>query len=222
MVWLLAGVFLIGLFVVPHFCSVWRRRADRRFEVRQRPIRDAVSLKEFADRMRKEAARGGSHSERQQLILDAAVSCTGAVCGIVYEPTDHRTLRAIAVAGLFPRVRQVNEKRSDLATTRARFVEAAFRQGDVSLDDDVAGRVAQSGREELWIDQSHERSADPTPDQISKLGSAMAVPLATSGQRLNVLVVGRFPDEAPFGPEDMRLLLAMVRHSGLRNSNDVE
>src|SRR5690606_37095185 len=109
MVWilLLGGVLGILVMLVP--LAHARREGDRVEAENQKLALDRQRLFDFMHLMTEALGEGLSRQELQQRIVHASILCTGALSACIFVQTERNTMRGVAVEGLFPPHRPLND-----------------------------------------------------------------------------------------------------------------
>src|SRR6186997_2841684 len=152
MFWIiLIGLVLgIGTMLVP--LARARGEADRVEQENQKLAQDRQRLIDFMHLMTEALGEGLSRQELQQRIVHASILCTGALSACIFEKTERNTMRGIAVEGLFPPHRPLNETLKGKLVTRAKFIEQVLKSEEFPMGEGAVGRVAETRRGELLAD----------------------------------------------------------------------
>src|SRR5262245_18638506 len=119
-----------------------RKESDRVVQENQKLAQDRQRWFDFMHLMTGAMGEGLSRQELQQRIVHASILCTGALSACIFEQTDHDTMRGIAVEGLFPPHRPLNETLKGKITTRAKFIEQVLKSEEFPISEGAVGRVA--------------------------------------------------------------------------------
>jgi len=215
-------IFLLGaaagiiVMLVPHVRA--RRELDHAEEQNQKLAQDRQRLFDFMHRMTEALGEGLSRQELQQRIVHAAILCTGALSACIFEETERRTMRGIAVEGLFPPHRPpAPEQRGRL--TRAKFIERVLESEEFPISEGIVGRVAQTRRGELLSDAAADPRMVRHEDPALRVRSAIVVPLVFRERFFGVLAVANPAGEGFFTEGDFTLMQSLAEQAALALHN---
>jgi len=216
-----AGLIVAALVVS---AALWRLRvAMRQARVLDARLQRLQQEKDMAVRFMQEMVEalgeGLDQAELFQRIVRAAVRCTGAVSGCVYEAGPDGTLRGAAVEGLFPPQKALAGDARDRIGTRARFVETVLRSEVLAPGEGVVGSVARTRKAECV----EHGAADPRlvahGDPALAVRSLIATPIEFRGRLIGVLAVANPADEQPFNDTDFSLVQSLGAQAALAVHN---
>jgi sigma-B regulation protein RsbU (phosphoserine phosphatase) len=214
---------IIGIIVGALLLAVPYRRARRAAyaagHASLKVARDRQRLLEFMHLMTEALGEGLSRAELQQRVVHAAIVCTGALSGCFFVKTERDTMRSVAVEGLFPPHRPLNDAAKAALTTRAKFVERVLKPEEFPITEGIVGRVARTRRGELLVDAA----ADPTivkhDDPALAVRSVIVVPLIFRDNFFGVLAVTNPARDRLFGADDFRLMESLAEQAALALHN---
>ena len=196
-----------------------RRESDRAEWENQKLAQARQRLFDFIHLMTEALGEGLSRQELQQRIVHASILSTGALSACIFAQTDHGTLRGIAVEGLFPPHRPLNEAATGQLTTRAKFIEQVLKSEEFPVGEGFVGRVAQQRRGELLADAATDPRMVKHADPALTVRSAIVVPLVFRERFFGVLAVTNPGGEEGFTEADFTLLQALAEQAALALHN---
>jgi sigma-B regulation protein RsbU (phosphoserine phosphatase) len=173
----------------------------------------------FMHEMVEALSEGVDRAALFQRIVRAAVRCTGAVSGCVYEVTPENRLRGVAVEGLFPPQGPLSEKVRERVASRARFVETVLRSEELAMGEGVVGAVAQTRKAECVERGAEDSRLVRHGDPALAVRSLIATPIEFRGRLIGVLAVANPADEQPFTDTDFSLVQSLGVQAGLAVHN---
>ena len=129
-----------------------RRQADHLDEENRKLAQDRQRLFDFMHLMTEALGEGLSREELHQRIVHASILSTGALSAAIFEKTERQTMRGVAVEGLFPPHRPLDDEIKGRLGTRAKFIEQVLKSEEFPISEGIVGRVARTGRGELLVD----------------------------------------------------------------------
>src|SRR5690348_8847930 len=108
MVWLALALLLALVGVLIQLSGV-RRSLDRAESEREQMQQERERVVDFMHHMVEALGEGLSREQLLQRIVHASILCSGALSACVFERTERNTMRGVAVEGLFPPHRPVDE-----------------------------------------------------------------------------------------------------------------
>ena len=196
-----------------------RRAEDRLVEENRKLAQDRERLFEFMHHMTEALGEGLSREELQQRIVHASILCTGALSACLFEETSRRTMRGVAVEGLFPPHRPLREASGGRIGTRAKFIEEVLKSEEFPVGEGVVGRVARTRRGELLADAAADPRMVRHEDPALAVRSVIVVPLGFRERFFGVLAVANPAGDAPFTPADLALLQSLAEQAALALHN---
>jgi sigma-B regulation protein RsbU (phosphoserine phosphatase) len=215
---LLVGLLLGSLAMLVPLARA-RRAADHSEEESQQLTQDRQRLLDFMHRMTEALGEGLARQELQQRIVHASILCTGALSACMFERTDRNTMRGVAVEGLFPPHRPLDETAQGAPTTRAKFIEQVLRFEEFPVAEGIVGRVASTGRGELLANAATDPQIVKHDDPALAVRSVIAVPLVFRGRFFGVLAVTNPAGDRPFSAGDFTLMLSLADQAALALHN---
>lgn len=216
-----AGLIVAALVVG---VALWRLRVTARearvLETRlQRLQQEKDMAVRFMQEMVEALSEGLGRADLFQRIVRAAVRCTGAVSGCVYEAGPDGSLRGAAVEGLFPPQKALAGGVRDRIGTRARFVETVLRSEVLAPGEGVVGTVAQTRKAECVEHGAADTRVVQHGDPALAVRSLIATPIEFRGRLIGVLAVANPADEQPFSEADFSLVQSLGVQAGLAVHN---
>src|SRR5665213_4370544 len=138
---LVLGILLGALAMVLPLLAA-RRRLERQEEQKQQFAQDRKRVIEFMHLMAEALGEGLTLQELRQRIVHASILCTGALSACIFEETTAKTMRGVAVEGLFPPHRPIPEGIKSRLATRAKFIEQVLKSEEFPVGEGVVGRSA--------------------------------------------------------------------------------
>ncbi len=211
----------IGLGIAVMLVPLARARgeADRVEQENQKLAQDRQRLIDFMHLMTEALGEGLSRQELQQRIVHAAILCTGALSACIFERTPRNTMRAIAVEGLFPPHRPLNETMKGKAVTRAKFIEQVLTSEEFPMNEGAVGRVAQTRRGELLADAASDPRMVKHDDPALAVRSVIVVPLVFRERFFGVLAVTNPAGDQLFNEADFTLMQSLAEQAALALHN---
>ncbi len=157
------------------------------------------------------AAAGPQTDYLLQRILFHAQQTAKARAGAIYftEP-DGDTLRARAVAGLFPPLADPGRAPDPAGTGFSERLEQAVRDAPVRLGVGLIGAVAADGRSLLIEDAELDPRVPQFSHEFLAVQTLLLVPMRFQNSVLGVLALANRIDDAPFLQSDLNLLQALA------------
>ncbi len=215
----LALVLAVTVVVLFTSLSRVRRSLDRAEAERQLMQQERERVVDFMHHMVEALGEGLTRQSLLQRIVHASILCSGALSACIFEKTDRNTMRGVAVEGLFPPHRPLDEIARSKLTTRAKFIEQVLKSEEFPIGDGIVGRVAQSGVGELLPDAASDPRVVKHDDPSLAVRSVIAVPLAFRGRFFGVLAVTNPADDHPFTPADFTLMQSLAEQAALALHN---
>ena len=212
------GIVIGGLAMLVPLARVCRH-LERQEDQKQRLAQDRKRVLEFMRLMAESLGEGMTLPELRQRIVHASILCTGALSGCFFEETAAKTMRGVAVEGLFPPHRPIPESAKSHLTSRAKFIEQVLRAEEFPLGDGIVGRVAQTGRGELVADAGADPRIVRHDDAALAVKSIIAMPVAFRGRVFGVLAVTNPADDRPFTDVDFSLLQSFAEQAAIALHN---
>jgi sigma-B regulation protein RsbU (phosphoserine phosphatase) len=211
---LVLGILLGALaMLVPYLRA--RRARERQEEAKQQFAQDRKRVIEFMHLMAEALGEGLTLQELRQRIVHASILCTGALSACIFEETAAKTMRGVAVEGLFPPHRPIPETIKSRLATRAKFIEQVLKSEEFPVGEGVVGRVAQTGRGELIADAVGDPRIIKHDDAALAVRSVIAVPLTFRDRVFGVLAVTNPADDREFTEVEFSLLQSLAEQAAL-------
>jgi sigma-B regulation protein RsbU (phosphoserine phosphatase) len=157
--------------------------------------------------------------ELRQRIVHASILCTGALSACIFEETPAKTMRGVAVEGLFAPHRPIPESAKSHLTSRAKFIEQVLKSEEFPMGEGVVGRVAQTRRGELIADAAADPRIVKHDDAALAVRSLIAVPLTFRDRFFGVLAVTNPADDREFTEVEFSLLQSLAEQAALALHN---
>src|SRR5215207_148441 len=109
MFWIVLIGIGIGVAAMLVLLARARGETDRVEQENQKLAQDRQRLFDFMHLMTEALGEGLSRQDLHQRIVHASILCTGALSAGIFEQTDRKTMRGVAVEGLFPPHRPLSE-----------------------------------------------------------------------------------------------------------------
>jgi phosphoserine phosphatase RsbU/P len=219
MLWfVLLGVLLGILAMLVPFVRV-RSEADRAEQENQKLAQDRQRLFEFMHLMTEALGEGLSRQELHQRIVHASILCTGALSACIFEETERKTMRGIAVEGLFPPHRPLGDAMRGKIGTRAKFIEQVLKSEEFPVGEGLVGRVAQTRRGELLADAAGDPRIVKHDDPALAVRSVIVVPLIFRERFFGVLAVTNPAGDQMFNEADFVLMQSLAEQAALALHN---
>ncbi|MBE2214947.1 MAG: SpoIIE family protein phosphatase [Opitutaceae bacterium] len=204
--------------------ALWRLQVEMRhargLDARvQRLQQEKEMAVRFMQEMVEALSEGVDRPALFQRIVRAAVRCTGAVSGCVYEVGTDERLRGVAVQGLFPPQKPLADAARDRAGSRARFLETVLRSEELALGEGVVGTVAQTRKAECIADGAGDGRLVRHDDPALAVRSLIATPIEFRGRLIGVLAVANPADDQAFTDTDFSLVQSLGVQAGLAVHN---
>jgi sigma-B regulation protein RsbU (phosphoserine phosphatase) len=211
----LLGGLLLGTLLLWPLLQLARREVERTEIENQKLAQDRQRLLEFMHLMAEALGEGLSRPELQQRIVHASIVCTGALSACIFERTERNTMRSVAVEGLFPPHRPLDETTRRKLTTRARFIEEVLKFEEFPMNEGIVGRVAETSRGELLADAASDPRIVKHDDPALAVRSVIAVPLRFRERFFGVLAVTNPAGDLPFTESDFSLMLSLAEQAAV-------
>ncbi len=195
------------------------RALDRAEEERQKTQQERERIVDFMHHMVEALGEGLTRQALLQRIVHASILCSGALSACIFEKTDKNTMRGVAVEGLFPPHRPLNDAGKDKLTTRAKFIEQVLKSEEFPVGDGIVGRVAQTGIGELLPDAAADPRIVKHDDPALAVRSVIAVPLVFRDHFFGVLALTNPVDDLPFSATDFGLMQSLAEQAALALHN---
>jgi sigma-B regulation protein RsbU (phosphoserine phosphatase) len=212
------GAILGGLLMLVPLARLHRKLGVEE-EGKQQLAQDRRRVIEFMHLMAEALGEGLTLQDLRQRIVHASILCTGALSACIFEETATRTMKGVAVEGLFPPHRPIAESAKSHVTSRARFIEQVLKSEEFPLGEGVVGRVAQTGRGELIADAVADPLIVKHDDPALAIRSVMAVPLTFRSRFFGVLAVTNPADDRAFTEVEFSLLQSLAEQAALALHN---
>jgi len=196
-----------------------RRRLEQQEEQKQQLAQDRKRVIEFMHLMAEALGEGLTLQELRQRIVHASILCTGALSACIFEETPAKTMRGVAVEGLFPPHRPIPESAKSHLTSRAKFIEQVLKSEEFPVGEGVVGRVAQTGHGELIADAAADPRVVKHDDAALAVRSVIAVPLTFRSRFFGVLAVTNPADDREFTEVEFSLLQSLAEQAALALHN---
>ncbi len=219
MPWLLLIGLLLGACAMLLPLARARRETDRTEQENQKLAQDRQRLFDFMHLMTEALGEGLSRQELHQRIVHASILCTGALSACIFEQTERRTMRGIAIEGLFPPHRPLGDGMKNRLGTRAKFIEQVLKSEEFPIGEGIVGRVAQSRRGELLIDAAADPRMVKHDDPALAVRSVIVVPLIFRSRFFGVLAVTNPGGEQLFNEADFTLMQSLAEQAALALHN---
>jgi sigma-B regulation protein RsbU (phosphoserine phosphatase) len=219
MLWIASLALAIALVVALVFVARAQREADAAVEENQKLAQDRQRLFDFIHLLTEALGEGLSREELHQRIVHASILCTGALSACIFERTERHTMRAIAVEGLFPPHRPIDDEIRARLGTRAKFIEQVLKAEEFPVGEGIVGRVAETKRGELLADAAADPRIVKHDDPALAVRSVIVVPLVFRERFFGVLAVANPVGEQAFTPADLTLLQALAEQAALALHN---
>jgi sigma-B regulation protein RsbU (phosphoserine phosphatase) len=211
---LLAGV--AALFAV---VARLTRSLDRAEEDRQQMQQERERVVDFMHHMVEALGEGLTRQALLQRIVHASILSSGALSACIFQKTDRDTMRGVAVEGLFPPHRPLDDAARGKLTTRAKFIEHVLQSEEFPVGEGIVGRVAMTGIGELLTDAANDPRIVKHDDPALAVRSVIAVPLTFRDHFFGVLAVTNPADDLPFSTTDFALLQSLAEQAALALHN---
>lgn len=219
MFWFIIVGGLLGLLVMLVPLARARREADRVEQDNQKLAQDRQRLVDFMHLMTEALGEGLSRQELQQRIVHASILCTGALSACIFEQTQRNTMRGIAIEGLFPPHRPLDEAAKRKLATRAKFIEQVLKSEEFPVGEGIVGRVAQTRRGELLADAAADSRMVKHDDPALAVRSVIVVPLIFRERFFGVLAVTNPAGDQLFNEADFTLMQSLAEQAALALHN---
>lgn len=213
------GLLLIGflLGILALLVALGRERRSReKLENDNRILGEEKQIAiDFMHSMAEALADNPSRELLYERIVQSSILCTGALSACIFEQTADGQMRGVAVQGLFPPHRPLDDPSRGKLSTRAKFIEEVLKSETFPLGEGLVGRVALTRKGELLaradLDPMIVRHTDPA----LKVRSVIAVPLLFHDRFFGVLAVANTADDEPFNETDFRLVQSLAEQAAL-------
>jgi phosphoserine phosphatase RsbU/P len=217
--WFIIVGLLFGVLVMLVPLARARREADRVEQENQKLAQDRQRLFDFMHLMTEALGEGLSRQELHQRIVHASILCTGALSACIFEKTARNTMRGVAVEGLFPPHRPLNEAAKGKLATRAKFIEQVLKSEEFPVGEGMVGRVAQNRRGELLVDAAADSRMVKHDDPALAVRSVIVVPLIFRKRFFGVLAVTNPAGDQLFNEADFTLMQSLAEQAALALHN---
>lgn len=156
-----------------------------------------------------------TRDELFQRIVHASILSTGALSACIFEKGTDQMMRGVAVEGLFPPHRPIQDSARMRMGSRAKFIEAVLKSEVFPVGEGLVGRVAATGRGELIVDAPSDPRIVRHDDPALVVRSVIAAPITVRGHLIGVLCVCNAADGLPFTTTDYSLVEALAEQAGL-------
>jgi sigma-B regulation protein RsbU (phosphoserine phosphatase) len=211
---LLAGVGALAVVI-----SRLTKALDRAEEDRQKIEQERERIVDFMHHMVEALGEGLTRQALLQRIVHASILCSGALSACIFEKTAKNTMKGVAVEGLFPPHRPLDDAASGKLTTRAKFIEQVLKSEEFPAGEGIVGRVALTGIGELLADAATDPRIVKHDDPALAVRSVIAVPLTFRDHFFGVLAVTNPADDLPFSATDFALLQSLAEQAALALHN---
>ncbi len=178
---LLVAVFFIFRLVKKNF----KLEAHLRMFEREKKI-----VLGFSHDIAEVVAVGEDRSRLFDLSLHAMIHCMCASSGCAFSYDDNtKKLTAIAIEGLFPPLKHIDEKKQQKISSRTKFMQQLMRHEEFDLGEGIPGEVALSRRGEVITLAMTDKRIPKHKDPQLEIQSLMAVPLILDKKLFGVIVI---------------------------------
>ncbi|MEM9158756.1 MAG: GAF domain-containing SpoIIE family protein phosphatase [Verrucomicrobiota bacterium] len=217
-------LFLVGLGSGCLF-ALWvlfreKRKNSDLIEKAAQVQQEKLIVVDFMHNMVEALGEGLSKEELYQRIVHASIVSTGALSACVFELTDRRTLKGVAVEGLFPPHRPLPESSRVKLTTRAKFIERILKSEEFPMGDGVVGSVAASKTAVLIEDGRKDPRIVKHDDPALVVSTAICAPIMFRDRLIGVLAVTNSADGLPFSKTDFSLVQSIAEQAGMAVHNN--
>ncbi len=196
------------------------KRSSEYLERAQLVQQEKLIVVDFMHDMVEALGEGLSKDELFQRIVHASIVSTGALSACVFERTQHKTLRSVAVEGLFPPHRPLPPSAQAKVSSRAKFIESVLRSEEFPMGEGIVGFVAQSGRPILIEDGRSDPRIVRHDDPALAVTTVICAPIRFRGETLGVLAVCNSADGLPFSQTDFSVVQSLAEQAGMAIHNN--
>lgn len=140
-----------------------------------------------------------------------------SACIFAYRPD--KTLKGIAVEGLFPPQKKLPESNTEEPGTRSQFLESILKSETYELGEGLIGQVANSRKALLIADAQNDPRVIQHEDPSLQVRSLILAPVLFQGELLAVLAVANPADGLAFTETDFSLVESLAEQVGLAVHN---
>jgi len=216
---LMVGLFILGLLLGAG--AVWfvylaaRRENIRINHDRQLLRQEKLIVVEFMHNLVETIGEGADRQELFQRVVHAAILSTNSLSACVFEIGEDKTVRGVAVEGLFPPLSDLPQKVSDKLATRVKFIERVLKSEAFALGEGLIGAVAKTGESVLIEDARTDPRVVQHSEPALPLRSLIAVPLRFRKNIIGVLAVANPSDGSAFTQTDFSLVESLAEQAAM-------
>ena len=196
------------------------KRSSEYLERAQLVQQEKLIVVDFMHHMVEALGEGLSKEALFQRIVHASIVSTGALSACVFEKTAEKTLRSVAVEGLFPPHRPLPPATQAKLATRAKFIESVLRSEEFPISEGIAGQVADTGRAILVEDGRNDPRIVKHGDAALAVTTLICAPISFRGETLGVLAVCNSADGMPFSQTDLSVVQSLAEQAGMAIHNN--
>ncbi|MBI2512893.1 MAG: SpoIIE family protein phosphatase [Opitutae bacterium] len=216
-------LFLLGAMsgAVLVYALYWRaqRQAARVEEEKTSLLEERQIVLDYMHTMVDAIGERLSREELYQRIVHASIQSTSALSACIFERGPDDMMRGVAVEGLFPPHRPIQDAQRMQMGSRAKFIEQVLRSESFPVGEGVVGRVAATGHGELVVNAPGDPRIVKHDDPALVVRSVIAAPIMVREKLIGVLCVCNAADGLPFTETDYSLVEALAEQAGLAVHN---
>ena len=215
--------FILG--IITGSFALWLLYAGKRRQIKlleedkQLLRQEKQIVVEFMHNMVEAVTETSERSAMFQRIIHAAILSTGAMSACIFEYRPNKTLKGIAVEGLFPPQKKVSDPDNETPVTRSQFLERILKSEVYELGEGLIGQVAKSRKALLISDAQSDPRVIQHEDPSLQVRSFIVAPVLFQEQLLAVLAVANPADGLAFTETDFSLVESLAEQVGLAVHN---
>lgn len=214
------GILLgAGLVWLLYFSA--RREIVRIEEEKQLLQQERHTVIEFMHQLVEAIGEGVEKDALYQRIVHAAILSSGALSACLFEKGEDKTLRGVAVEGLFPPLRPVKHLKDEFSSkkTRAQFIQKVLRSETYEAGEGLVGTVANQQKAMIIKNAAKDPRIAKHKDDSLKISSIILAPILFRKKTLGVLAVANPSDGMAFTQSDLSLVESLAEQAGMAINN---
>jgi len=213
-IYLIFGLILGSTFTWFVYLSK-RKELARLEEDNQLLQQEKHTVIEFTHNLIQAISSGVKRDKLYQKIVHSAILSSGALSACLFEYSDDKTLRGVAIEGLFPPQKPIKNTTYEKPKTRAKLIEKILRSESLELNEGLIGSVAKSQKAILIANADKDPNVMQHQDPLLTVNSIIVAPILFRKKLLGVLSVANPIDSIAFNANDLSLVESLAEQAGM-------